>query len=70
MGVRPPDDDAEAFRAWQAGEREAVIGRAAAGEARLLGRIAVVAHELVVGPDGTILPAGEDVVMRLRPTPP
>lgn len=38
-------------------------------DGRMLARVAVVAHELAVGPDGSILPAVEDVVLRLTPTP-
>lgn len=34
---------------------------------RMLARVKVVAHELAIGPDGTILPAVEDVVLRLTP---
>lgn len=36
-------------------------------DGRMLARVAVVAHELAIGPDGTILPAVENAVVRLRP---
>ena len=38
-------------------------------DGQMLARVAVVAHELAIGPDGAILPAVENVVLRLRPDP-
>jgi hypothetical protein len=38
-------------------------------DGHMLDRVAVVAHELAIGPDGAILPAVEDTVLRLRPNP-
>jgi DNA-binding beta-propeller fold protein YncE len=36
---------------------------------RMMSRVPVVAHELAISPDGHILPAVEDVIVRLRPVP-
>jgi DNA-binding beta-propeller fold protein YncE len=38
-------------------------------DGHMLSRVAVVAHQLAVGPDGAILPAVEDVILRLRLSP-
>ena len=36
-------------------------------DGHMLSRVAVVAHQLAVGSDGAILPAVEDVILRLSP---